>query len=312
MKQRLEQYMLTKPEITTFKELTKQQLSVSEIADALGKSNSLASIIVKSLKEKGLIETQQKGGAKKLVSIADTNHAQYLADLIKNEPYVPWEDVLSYSNSKVLSNYLLSTSLGKDVSETTKWRALRNLAAHGMLASPKQAASNARLRLFIEALADYAGRKLASETLPRGAVIFWRKGASYLFKVKAQVKTGPHFHRTALTVFPRYGIQFVTDEEYYVYDSSGRIPTVEDYIVHTILIDPSSATYIGYAALLLLKKLKSLDTEVLRKKAEYYGTATIIGGMLHYVNERGVGSESPFPKWEDFIQLAGLYDIKLP
>lgn len=304
--------MLTKPEITTFKELTKQQLSISEIANALDKSNSLASIIVKSLKEKGFVETQQKGSAKKLVSIAHTNHAQYLADLIENEPYVPWEDMLSYSNTKILLNYISGTSLGKNSSETTKWRALRNLSAHGMLAKPEQAALNTRLKLFIEAFADYSSRKLASETLPQGAVIIWRRGGRYLFKIKSPARLGHVFHKTALTMFPHYGIQFVTDEEYYFYDSNGESLTIEDYILQTILVDPSSETYIRYALLLLFKKMQGINMSVFRKKAEDYGLESVVDGISHYVVDKGKDSSAPFPKWEELVQLANLYDIKLP
>ncbi len=160
MKQQLEQYMLTKPEINALKEISgKRQLSISEVANAINKSNSLASIIVKSLKQKGFVETEQKGSAKKLVSIAHTNHAQYLSDLMENEPNVPWEDILSYSNAKVLLNYLSATDIGNNISGTTKWRALRNLSAHGMLARPEQVALNNRVKLFIRHKFDTITRK---------------------------------------------------------------------------------------------------------------------------------------------------------
>lgn len=313
LKQQLEQYTLTKPEITALKELSvKHQLSISQIADAINKSNSLASLLVKSLKGKGFVETEQKGSSKKLVSIAQTSHAQYFADLVENEPNVPWEDILSYSNAKVLLNYLSNTDIGNNISETTKWRALRNLSAHGMLATPEQAALNNRVKLFIDAFADYVSRQLASEILPKGAVIIWRKGGSYLFKVKSTVSIGHQFHKTALTMFPRYGIKFVTDEEYYFVDSSGKNLSVEDYVLHTLLLDPSSGTYVGYALLLMFKKIKSMDMKALDEKAADYGISGLFDRMLHYVDTMGKESASPFPKWEELTQLANLYGIKLP
>ena len=197
----MEQYTLTKPEITAFKELAKRELSISELANALNKSTPSASLVVKSLKDKGFAETTKKG-VKRIVRIAPTNHAQYFLNLIENEPYVPWENVLSYSNPKVLLNLWFSSSLGKGVSNTTKWRALRNLAAHGMLAESGRVASNERVRQFVEAYADYVSRATAARILPTGSVIIWRKGDSYFFKTKQLVTQETGFHENSHFSFP--------------------------------------------------------------------------------------------------------------
>lgn len=302
--------MLSKPEITAFKELTKRELSISELADALNRSNPSVSLVVKSLKGKGFAEIKREG-TRRIARVAPTDHAQYFSNLIENEPYVPWEKVLSYSNSKVLLDLWFSSSLGKDVSNTTRWRALRNLAAHGMLAEPGKVASNQRVRRFVEAYADYVSRAIAARILPTGSVVIWRKGDSYLFKTKQSAKLGTGFHETAISVFPRYGIRFITDEKYYFFDSKKRSLTLEDNLIHTLLIDPTSETYTGYALLLLLKESKKIAKDRLVERSKEYGLTRLTNSLLRYVETEGKERSFPLPSWDGLGELAKLYAIEM-
>ena len=303
--------MLTRPEITAFKELAKHELSISELADALNKSNPMASLVVKSLKEKGFAETTKKG-VRRIARIAPTSHAQYLLNLIENEPYVPWENVLSYSNSKVLLNLWFSSSLGKEVSNITKWRALRNLAAHGMLAESGKVSSNEKVRQFVGAYADYISRTIATRILPIGSVVIWRKGDSYFFKTKQVLKQHPGFHQTAISVFPRYGIRFITNEKYYFFDAKVKSLNLEDYLLHTLLIDPTSETYSRYALLLLLKEARKVAKDRLRESSKEYGLRELTDALLRYVETDGRERSFPLPKWDELAKLAKLYGIKMP
>ena len=310
MKQQLEAYMLTKPEISALREVAERQLSISEVAKALNKSSPLASLVVKSLKEKGFVETSKGEGAKKIVTLAPTNHAQYFADLIESEPYVPWEDVLSYSKTKILLEQWLSVRLGRQVSKTTEWRALRYLAAHGMLAAPVHAALNSKLRMFIQAYADYASRTTASRLLPQESTMIWRKGEKFLFKTKSKELSNT-FGKTAITMFPKYGIKFIADEDYYFYDPNSRTVSLEDILLHSLLIDPSSPTNNRYALFLLAKETNRINQVKLKKDAGEYELATLLTQMKDYLQTKGDNATFPFPKWDEFRQLASDYDIEV-
>ena len=309
MRQQLERFALTKSEISALRHLSERALSISELAAALGKSTSLASHITRSLQSKGFVRTQRKGMST-LASISQNNHAQALVDLIKNEPDVPWEAVLTYSAMNLLFERFERLDFNER-SRSTRWRATRNLAAHGMLSDSSRIASNARLVHFLDAYGDYVTRAFALEVLPSDAAIIWSRGYRLLFRVGRGRKLPSRFLKTAISALPSYGVQLVSEYEYHFYAKGTDSLSLEDVIIHTLLVDPTSQTFATYAIIAILKNSRKLDFESLMQKAGEYGIEPFVGSIQRYIDSKGGLRPRPLPRWDELKEAALEYGVDL-
>ncbi len=320
MKAPMQDYALTSDELSAVRAISEQRkLSIAELASRLDATEGWASRVAKRLEEKGIVE-KKRHGISKSIEIVDRDHAQLLAEMIRAEPYIPWEKVLSYSNMAVL---LASATGEKDfqrgISEVTKWRKLRNLAAHGLV--PKVANKsdlNLKLIHFAKAYADFISAKFGREVLPQKAIVIWEKGYSYFFKLgrrelkEEEVKIlGKNFMKTALSSFPQHGIQFITEDLYYYYEPAVKKLDLEDIILHTLLIDRGSQTYTIYALLLFFKKIKSINFQILREKSKRYDLLESVENIIRFVDSKGEVRPWPLPKWSELREQANIYGIDI-
>ena len=313
----MQEYALTRDEIVAIRAISDQRkLSISELSEKLRSSEGWASRVIKSLEGKGIVKTRREG-MKKTAEIAEANYAQVLSELIKAERHVPWEKVLSYSNMAVL---LASTTgegdFERGLSNTTKWRALRNLSMHGLI--PKKTggstALNSRINRFAREYAEHISGRFARKFLPLTSTVLWMEGYSCLFKVRmeAEKKEIPkHFLRTALSAYHDYGIQFITNEVYYYYEPGKTRLSLEDVILHTLLIDRGSQTYVTYALLFIFKVYRKIDFESLAKKAQRYNLAKNVEDTVRYINSNGEERAWPLPRWEELKEQAIVYGIEI-
>ncbi len=272
--------------------------------------------MVKSLEKKGFVETK-KEGMKRVVNISNINYALSLQEMFKAEPYVPWEKLISNSSMAVLfRNVMREESFGYEISSISSWRVIRNLSMHGMFITPpeKQLAGNRRLSRFISEYSDHVGRKYLMEKLPGDAIILWRSGYRCLFKIRdiTNKKTGRlpvDTFPTALTVSPDYGIRFTALESYYYHDPTLTELTIEDAILHTLLIDPESQTYGTYALLLAFKNEKELNTDLLKDKSRNYKLEETVGNFINYIKSHGNKRAWPFPEPDELREQAELYGV---
>ncbi|HKW04545.1 MAG TPA: hypothetical protein VJN71_04525 [Nitrososphaerales archaeon] len=256
----------------------------------------------------------------KSVEIVDRDHARLLAEMIRAEPYIPWEKVLSYSNMAVLlANATGEKDFQRGLSKVTKWRKLRNLAAHGLL--PKggnKSGLNLKLIQFAEAYADFISAKFGRKVLPQKAIVIWEKGYSYFFRIgrreleEEKVKiSGKNFIKTALSSFPQYGIQLITDDLYYYYEPAVKKLDLEDIILHTLLIGRGSQAYTTYALLLFFKKIKSISFQILKEKSKRYGLLESVVNIIQFVDSKGGIRPWPLPKWSELREQANNYGIDI-
>jgi hypothetical protein len=325
MKERMQDYALTEDELAAIRTISDQRrLSVGELAKNLHASKGLASRVVKSLEDKGIFETK-KEGIKKTAEISRANFAMYLSEMMRAEPYVPWEKVLSYSNMSVLlASITGERDFERGLSSSTKWRAVRNLSMHGLIPPANEAsmsnAINPRIGLFVREYANHIGRYIGQKLLPPNAVVMWQKGQSYLFKV-GKNKPGQRgeggriptsqLHKTALSAYPSYGLKFITDEVYYYFEPGKRKLSLEEVVLHTLLIDPRSQTYMTYALLLIYKEKAQIDLKLLTELSSRYGLTLNVAGIVKYIESEGKIRAWPHPKWEELMEQARVYGIRL-
>jgi transposase len=317
MKEQMIPFALSKGEIVAAMAISDHRgSSIRELSTIIGKSQSSISQMVKSLEKKGFVETK-KWGMKKAVDISERNYALSLQEMFKAEPYVPWEKLISNSNMAVLFKTITGEeSFEHGISSSSSWRAIHNLSMHGMLiTSPeKQLIGNRKLSRFISEYSDHASRKYLMDKLPRDAIILWRSGYRCLFKIRAITKSKTErlpvdTFPTALTVSPDYGIRFLASDSYYYHDPGLTGLTLEDAILHTLLIDPESQTYGTYALLLAFKNKKGLNIDLLKDKSRNYKLEETAGNFINYIKSHGKEREWPFPDPDELREQADLYGV---
>ena len=317
MKEQMMPFALSKGEIMAARAISDHSgLSIRELSTILRKSQSSISQTVKSLEKHGFVETK-KQGMKKVVDISERNYALSLKEMFRAEPYVPWEKLILNSNMAVLfKNITGEESFEHGISSVSSWRAIRNLSMHGMFfTSPeKQLAGNRRVSRFISEYADHVSRKYLMEKLPGDAIIIWRSGYRCLFKIRDITKNKTErlpvdAFPTALTVSPDYGIRFMASDLYYYHDPDLTGLTLEDVILHTLLIDPESQTYGTYALILAFKNEKELDIDLLRDRSRNYKLEETVENFINYIKSHGNRREWPFPDPDELREQADLCGV---
>lgn len=311
MKIAMSDYALTPQEITAMRRLAHGSFSIGELATAMDLSDGSTSRVVDGLLRKGLV-SKRKEGLRSIVEPSANAHAQDLSELVLAYAAVPWENVLSYSNLPVLSKDLRDIEFPTHISQSTEWRVERNLGLYGLPPVNLNSALGLKLEQFITAYVQFARRQLAAKLLPKGHVILWSKGFSFIAKTrKGEVKESLHLKKTSFSAFPGYGIRFITDSEYFFYSPLQQNLTLEDIIIHTILIDPSSRTNVGYATLLLLKEESNVNYDALLQKGRMLNIESSVKDMISQVKNHGTLDKPSLPSWGDIQELAQLYEVKL-
>lgn len=319
MKEKMLPFAFSKGEIATARAISNsRKLSVQEISIITGKSESSVSQRVKGLETKGIVKTKRQG-MKKYVEISDRNYAISLFEMFKAKPYVPWEKILSNSNISVLfKDTTDEETFEYGISPVSIWRGERNLSMHGMFIGTGKRYGNRDRNLirFISEYSDHVSRKYMLELLPQDAVILWRSGYRCLFKInnnieKERIRLPSKVQPTAITVFPDYGIQFLTSDSYYYFDPRIDKLSMEDIILHTLLIDPESQTYATYALLLSFKAREEINFELLLDKSHSFRLEEKVKNVIDYIRSHGRKRERPLPRLNELIEQAKLYGIEI-
>jgi hypothetical protein len=256
---------------------------------------------------------------KKIVNTSDRNYAITLSEMIKNEPNIPWEKILSYSNLAVLiSNITGEDAFEDELSSISKWRAIRNLKMYGAYynSQKRHPIGNRNLSSFLKEYSEHVSLKHIIENIPEDAIMIWRKGFSCLFKIKSNSINGrkklpDSSIPTAITASPHYGIQYITGDSYYFYEPRLDRLSLEDVILHTLLIDPDSQTYNTYAVLLALKNRNKINFDLLLTKSRKYDLIEKTTNLIDYLKSNGKMRKWPLPKPDELQEQGDLYGVKI-
>ena len=319
MKEKMLPFSFSRGEISAQRVISNHRnLSVRDLSISMRKSESSVSQIVKRLETKGIVESERKG-MKKIVNTSDRNYAITLSEMIKNEPNIPWERILSNSNIAVLMSKIEGEETYEDgLSSISKWRAMNNLSTYGFYYNPyeKRVIGNRYLISFLKEYSEHVSLKHLIQNIPEEAIIIWRNGFSCLFKIKSnstngKIKLPDSTIPTAITASPHYGIQYITGDSYYFYEPRLDRLSLEDVILHTLLIDPDSQTYNTYAVLLALKNRNKIDFDLLLAKSRKYDLMEKTTNLIEYLKSNGKMRKWPLPKPDELQKQADLYGVKI-
>jgi len=163
---------------------------IGDIASSLNISHASFSRTLKSLKKKGLIETEKRGVSKH-VFFSETKHSTLLKTLLTELAHVKFEDFLTGSSLEIL--YFLSKSplsrkeivLHTGLSQKTVQTKLKTLREFGIVFSERGFYRlNERFGLLKDFLLEfrrYLNLKVAQE-FAKDATILWQEDEEFLIK----------------------------------------------------------------------------------------------------------------------------------
>ena len=315
----INKYIPTRSEMSAMKAIIElRSPSISKLGSFIDKSQEWTSQVVCKLEGKGFVTTNRKG-ITKIVTPSSNGFATSLSELVQSEPFVPWENLLSGSRLALL---LAATTGEKNfvshLNRTTSWRARKELKMNGF--SPQMIANN-KIRdrkavRFVREYADHIGIQFIYGSLPREAIVLWKSWFECIFKYplgenRNIPKDLNNAQPTAFTVFPNYGLQFLTNESFYYFSSSKKKLTKNDIVLHTLLVDPGNVTNVTYAILFILKTYKKSEMRQLEVDSFKYQLQEQVDLIIAYIRSSGKVRTAYLPKWDELNDLAREYRIEV-
>ena len=296
--------MIAKQEIQMFKLLPS---TISDLANRMKIYPGSATKIAETLINNGLAKKQRKGKYV-ILTREQTIHAQKLEEAFKAFPRLQLEEILTYSNLKIIA--VLKYPLNKkeisqitNVSRQWAYKTIKNLSRYGIILKNQVGYYiNPTHHLLFEFAKEYYNYKNHQKTksISEDAQIIWQHGTEFLFKTKKVLTKYPI---TAVTAFSKYDLPLLDDTKYY-YNTKRKLQTT-DIVLHTILINPQSKTYNAYACLLYEK---TKPTNII-KKARIYNLTEHIQSIILFIKNHE--SEKKFlPTWNEYKSLAKQYGIR--
>ncbi|MFQ6052340.1 MAG: winged helix-turn-helix domain-containing protein [Candidatus Hydrothermarchaeota archaeon] len=295
----------------------KERESIGEVVRNTKISYPHLSRILKSLSEKGILETRKRG-LSKYVYFSDTKHAILLKTFLSEFGHMHLDKILSGSALVVLSP-LAYSPLKKDeiisfsqLSERTVQSKLKILREFGIIIKKDKVTYefNERfnlLREFIIEFRNYMNHKMAIE-FANDAIILWQRGNEFLIKT-SEFKESEEFMLTSLSAYHKFSVQlFVPEYYYYFYSPFKRDLSVEDIILHTLVLDPTDTRLI-LGVLLLWKKVEKINLDYMLKESTKYILQPTISALETYFSSRGKIKPDHFPTWEEFQSKAMEYGL---
>lgn len=282
--------------------------SIEEIKRKLNVKDQQVNVLTKELDEQGFID--RIGEAVKFKQNAKSLLFQDISskyDVVK---------ILHDSNEQIF--YLLTEPRTMDdlvrlssLSLATIFRSLSELESVGAIVRDKDNGTvtidksrEQQLFLFASLLKVETERKNFVEEYSE---IIYQNHSKILKKVsKGKLAEG---ELTAFSVFPDYGIDYVTTHDYYVRRSSAL--RLEDVIIDAILVASknSDKNAITVTILFYLKNKSKFDILNLRSVARTYGVSDIWLDIEGFIRDNKVKNSHLFLSREEFEEKARLYDI---
>ena len=287
-----------------FKEL-KQPVSISDLKVMLGLDHSTISLVVSSLAEEGFVQ-KKRDGKKVFVTRANTLHARSLEEFLKEYPRLPVEEMFSYSSLEILSSLTCSHTITDIAAMTglnrhTVSTAISKLSRYGIILKEKgRFVLNKRHRKAADFVSSYwrymANHRLSDIT--GDGIILWQRGREFLFKIQTDLEytNRSHIQPTATTVFSQYDLGIMTGTRYYFH--TRRELSVDDHIIHTILIDPLNPIINSYAVALAMQS----GAKDLLNTGRRYDMEKHIASLLEYLRIQEKNSDSVL-QWNEYMDI---------
>jgi DNA-binding transcriptional ArsR family regulator len=288
--------------------------SVSALAGSLTLSPSRTDVLLKDLRELGLVEMKRSGKAVE-VRMSSNEHAKALKKMIALNPHVNYETILANHRINILISILGSPkskediSSNLDVSVRTIQRAIPSLMENGIVISDKGALSinphHKDLLEFIKGFISYMNEKIAGSE----AIIIWEHLDEFIIETRAPLKRFG-FRLTGYQALEEFNVPLIVGDSWqYLYSTHKIMLRIEDICLHILLINPYSPRAIIYVVMAILKNKENWNWGYIESESGKYMVEKMIHRLKKYIKTKGKEKSEEFPSWKEIKEKAREYDI---
>jgi len=301
---------LSRMEIRVLLDLEEEK-NVTELAKELGLSIYRASTLVSSLERKGLIRA--KKGKKKIVLLNDTKPGELFRKIVSSFGHMPLDKVLSGKNLLLLAVLENVPSSPKELyikaslPRSTLYHTINRLSNYGIIIGKNGKYSLLeRYMLFHEFAKEFydVQNSIKAREFSRDSAIVWSGVKEFILSTKKyKGKDVGNLHLTGLERFSDFGVELIGTGRYHYYYSEKAELSLEDVVMHALLIDFSPRTIL-YSIVLLLAFRDKLNRNKLLNLGKKYGVS--IEGLLAYLEGKEAG-RYPYPSLKEVEETFEMY-----
>ena len=304
-------YTFTKNQLEILREIFLRRSSVSEIVGSSGKSSKTVYRNTRTLLDRRIITASEGRGAYFTASSALHVSALKRFLLSKERPI----DALVGSKLLVLLSIAYvrksvdriakETGLKRDTVRVLAWQ-LKN---HGIVVQENAliglSASDIFMKDFLQDFSRGVNLDIMSEISKTG-VLVWSGGLEFIFSSSVPVKNSK-VKKTGTSAMADYGVQFISEKNYYHYSDWEQVLRPEDIAIHNLLTDRFNPRVISYSMLLLKKT--GFDVDYMLEESRYAQVDGLVNDIIGLIAGNEVTNQF-LPDPEDFEDLMAQYGVK--
>ncbi len=303
---------LSKMEVRVLLKLNGEK-TISELASELGLSIYRTSVLVASIKRKGLAKTEKRGRYK-IVSLSEAKPAEIFKRLTSKFGHMPLDEILSGRNLALLA-VLMDIPLSahelcikSNLSRSTFYHVINKLSNYGFIGEKDgKYFLIERYRLFHEFAKEFyeLQNSIKAREFSRDSALIWSGVGEFILLTREyKGKDFGNFHLTGLGRFRDFGVDLIGTGQYHYYysEKTGKL-SLEEIIVHALLIDFSPRTIL-YSTVLLLAYKDRIDQKKLFEFGRKYDVR--VSELLKYLEGKEV-KKYPYPSMEEVKEIFKMY-----
>lgn len=289
---------MNKLELLVLEKLMESEKTNKELSQALNKSISRVSRVIKSLLEKGLVKKSRKKGK---IKVKKSSKLIYLSNLMAEFPIIK---LLTSQKEKLLFSLLEKKNTVKKLQTTTGFSLsaiysyLKDLKSLGVIKEEQ-----GKYQIINENLINYLNLVKKEKHFEFGVTLLYSNKEKI---IKTEKTTAGVL--TAFSRFREYGIDYYPVEAYY-YQPEKKL-SLEEIFVHSLLA-AENKKQMTMVILFYLKNRSKLNNHIVEKLAQKLNCQEKWLDVLAYLDEKKVKSQEYFLPWKEFKEKASLYKIKL-
>ncbi|MCX6652444.1 MAG: hypothetical protein NT137_03710 [Methanomassiliicoccales archaeon] len=286
-------------------------MSVNDIVKSTSSSNKTVYRIAEALNKKKVVTSHGDRGIQFLPS-TDLHAAALKRYVLSNEH--PLDAIIG---SKLLVLLAIShfpksvkriakeTKLKQDTVRVLVW-SLRN---YGVVTQKESkimiSSTDVFMAQFLQDFSKGVNIKIV-EMKTKFGILLWSGGLECIFSTPS-LDDSTGIQKTCISAMANYGLQFVSETNYYYYSYWHPDLRTEDVAIHNLLIDPYSTRGISYSMLLLKKT--GFDSKYLLREARSVGINKLVKEIIDFVSSRK--TTNPFlPSRIDIDDLYRQYGVQ--
>ncbi|WP_048056538.1 helix-turn-helix domain-containing protein [Thermococcus sp. 4557] len=304
--------ILSKMEVRVLLKLRGQR-SVSGLADELDLSLSRTSTLVASLERTGLIRTEKRG-KHRVVSLSDAKAAELFKRLVFKFGHMPLDEILSGKSLPifaVLRDAPLSAHellIKSNLPRSTLYYVIDGLSNYGLIGKKDEKYFLVeRYSLFHEFAEEFyeLQNSIKTREFSEDSILVWSGVGEFIMLTRGyKGKDVGNFHLTGLERFSDFGVELIgTGQYHYYYSEKAEELSLEEVIVHALLIDFSPRTIL-YSIVLLLGHKGKINQKKLLKFGRKYDIS--VRELLGYLEGKEV-KRYPYPSMKEVKEILKMY-----